>query len=51
MVINLLISENPHVLFLEETKMKDFDVLQASSSFWKEIHGKSISSKGASGGI
>jgi exonuclease III len=51
MVRNLLRSKNPHVLFLQETKMKDYDVLQASTYFWKTSQGKAVSSKGASGGI
>jgi exonuclease III len=46
MVKNLLRSENPHVLFLQETKLKDSDVLQASTYFWKSSQGKVVSSKG-----
>jgi exonuclease III len=51
MVRNLLRLENPHILFLQETKMKDFDVLQATTYFWKTSHGKAVSSKGGCGGI
>jgi exonuclease III len=42
MVKNILHSEKPQVLLLQEIKMKDFDVLQASSFFWKSSHGKEV---------
>ena len=32
-------------------KLEDFDILQASKTFWKKGHGKKMSSRGTSGGM
>ena len=43
-------SEKPHILVLQETKMLDVEAMALSCLFWKNRKGKSISSRGASGG-
>ena len=44
-------SERPDILPLQETKMADMEVMALSCCFWKNSTGKAISSKGAYGGI
>ena len=44
-------SERPDILFLQETKMPDVEAMALSCHFWKNNKGKAISSKGAYGGI
>ena len=44
-------SERPDILLLQETKILDVEAMALSCHFSKNIKGKSISSKGAIGGI
>ena len=41
----------PEVLLIQETKLEDVFLLQASKVFWKKGQVKAVSSRGASGGI
>ena len=41
----------PEILLIQESKMEDFVLLQASKAFWKKGQGKAVSARGASGGI
>ena len=47
----ILKSKRPNILLIQETKMEKQEVMALSYLFWKKYHGKSISSRGASGGI
>ena len=47
---NIINSEKPDILLIQETKMPEDEVLSRSSLFWKFSAGKAISSRGASGG-
>ena len=47
---DIIKSKRPYILLIQETKMSDVETM-APSRFWKHCHGKSISSKEASGGI
>ena len=48
---NIIKSERPDILLLQETKMSDVEVLALSQHFWNSSQGFSISSIGASRGI
>ena len=48
---NLLKSEKPDILLIQETKIPEDEVMNRSYLFWKNSVGKVTSSKGASGGI
>ena len=48
---NIIKSERPNILLLQETKMSDVEVLALSHHFWTTNQGNAISSSGASGGI
>jgi exonuclease III len=50
-VRKLLKTENPSILLLQETKMRDLETLQEMQRIWKKGEGKAISSRGALGGI
>jgi exonuclease III len=50
-VRKMLKLENPSILLLQETKMRDLETLQDLQKIWKKGEGKEISSRGASGGI
>lgn len=41
----------PEILLIQETKLEDFDLLQASKTIWKKGQGKAVSARGASRGI
>jgi exonuclease III len=41
----------PEILLIQETKLEESDLLQASKTFWKKGQGKAVSARGASGGI
>ena len=41
---------NPEILLIQETKMKEVDLLQLGKKFWKKGPGIAINSRGASGG-
>ena len=41
----------PKVLLIQETKLEDSVLLQASKVFWKKGQAKAVSSRGASGRI
>ena len=43
-------TEKPDILLIQETKMRVVETMELSR-FWKNYHGKSISSKGDYGGI
>ena len=42
---------SPDILLIQETKMEDLALLQASKTYWRKGHGKAVSARGASGGI
>ena len=48
---NIINSEKPDILLIQETNMPKDEVLSRSSLFWKFSAGKAISSRGASGGV
>ena len=48
---DIIKSEKPDILLLQERKMPDVEAMALSCRFWKNNKGKAISSKGASGGI
>ena len=48
---NIMNSERLDILLLQETKMRDVEVLALSHHFWTTNQGNAISSRGASGGI
>ena len=48
---NIIKSQRPDILLLQETKMSDVEVLVLSQHFWTTNQGIAISSRGASGGI
>ena len=48
---NILNTEKPDILLVQETKMPGDEVMSRSSLFWKNNVGKAISSRGALGGI
>ena len=48
---NIIKSERPDILLLQETKMSDVEVLVLSQHFWTTNQGNIISSRGASRGI
>jgi hypothetical protein len=41
----------PEILLIQETKLEEPDLLQASKTFWKKGQGKEVSAIGALGGI
>jgi len=47
----LIKTENPSIILIEETKMRDQETLQEMKKNWKKEEGKAINSRGASGGI
>ena len=47
---DIIKSERLDILLIQETKMLEVETM-ALSHFWKNFHGKAISSKGASRGI
>ena len=48
---DIIKSERPNILLIQETKMSDVEVLVLSQHFWTNNRGNTISSRGASGGI
>ena len=48
---NIINSEKPDILLIQETEMPEDEVLSRSSLFWKFSAGKAISSRGASSGV
>ena len=48
---NIIKSERPDILLLQETKMSDVEVLALSQHFWNISQGFAINSRGALGGI
>ena len=48
---DIIKSERPDILLIQETKMSDVEVLALSQHFRTTIQGNDISSRGASGGI
>jgi len=51
LVQSLVRKESPHILLLQEMKLKDNEVLQDSKYMWKASTGRAVSSQGASEGI
>jgi len=43
--------EMPEILLIREMKLEENDLLQESKTFWKKGKGKTVSTRGASGGI
>ena len=41
----------PEILLIQEIKLEEFVLLQASKTFWEKGQGKEVSARGASGGI
>ena len=41
----------PEVLLIQETKLEEEALLQASNAFWKKGPGRAVSARGASGGL
>jgi exonuclease III len=50
-VRKMLKLEKPSILLIQETKMRDQETLQDMQKIWKKCEGKTISSRGASGGL
>jgi exonuclease III len=48
LIKDLIKLENPHLHMLQETKMKDIEVLQDLEKIWKHSKGSIVSSRGAS---
>ena len=48
---DIIKSERPDILLIQETKMSDVEVLALSHLFWKNSQGNTISFRGASRGI
>ena len=48
---DIIKSNRPDILLLQETKMPNVEAMALSCRFWKNSKGKAISSKGASEGI
>ena len=42
---------SPEILLIQETKLEDLLLLQASKAFWHKGQGRAVSAKGASGRI
>lgn len=42
---------SPEILLIQETKLEDLLLLQASKAFWNKGQGRAVSARGASGGI
>jgi exonuclease III len=51
LVKDLVRVEKPQVLMLQETKMKDLEILQEIHLIWHSSSGIAASSRGASGGL
>lgn len=50
-IINLIRTEAPDILLVQETKLKDKFFLQASKNMWPKSEARAISARGALGGI
>ena len=48
---NLIKTENPDIMLVQETKLEESDFLQSSKKFWKKGGTKAISARGASRGL
>lgn len=47
----LIKSERPDILLIQETKMSNVEVMALAHCFWKDCHGSAVSSIGAFGGM
>ena len=48
---NLIRTETPDILLVQETKLEDIVFLQASKKIWNKSEAREISTRGASRGI
>lgn len=48
---NLIMTENPDLVLIQETKMEEKEFLHSSKKFWNKGGTKAISARGASGGL
>jgi hypothetical protein len=48
---NLIKTERPHILLIQETKMQGIEALREMKKIWKASDGTAINARGASGGI
>jgi exonuclease III len=48
---SLILTENPDIMLVQETKLEENDFLQSSKKFWNKGGTKAVSARGASGGL
>jgi len=50
-VRDIIKQESPSIVFLQETKLEEVEIMKATGNFWRDSLGSSQSSRGASRGL